>query len=161
MRRGIRGSSGTVGAAMSAWTIQQVTLPTGASAGELSGVSCPAANSCFADGRFFIRPATVETWNGSTWALTTVPLPSGGVNGELNGVSCVPARCTAAGFWNKGNGDSALAEVWNGSTWAVQPTATPIDHKTLNAISCPAARTCTAVGVSNADITVQPVAEHK
>jgi hypothetical protein len=107
-------------------------------------------------------PPLAERWNGSTWALTAVPLPSGGVNGVLNGISCASATaCTAAGWWNKGNGNSALIDVWNGSIWAIRQTAAPVDHKTFDAISCTAVRTCTAVGVSNAGVSVQPVAEHE
>ena len=61
-----------------------------------------------------------------------------------------------------GGTSGSAAQYWNGSTWAVRQTAKPVDHKTLNAISCAASATCTAVGVRDArtSIYLQPVAEH-
>ncbi|HET9118726.1 MAG TPA: hypothetical protein VFN75_11735, partial [Pseudonocardiaceae bacterium] len=40
----------------------------------------------------------------------------------------------------------ALAEVWNGSSWSVMDAASPTTNTELNAISCPSASFCVAVG---------------
>jgi hypothetical protein len=82
-------------------------------------------------------------------------------------VSCASAaRCTAAGWWNKGlptGGERGWAEVWNGTVWRAQPTAPPAKRETFAAVSCTAARTCTAVGVVKIVGTPygQPLAERK
>ena len=52
---------------------------------------------------------------------------------------------------------------WNGASWHVQQTAAPVGHKALNAVSCAAPGTCTAVGASYTLVNghLQPLAERE
>jgi hypothetical protein len=135
----------------SAWAIQTTPALTDT---RLYSVSCTSAANCSAVGATFTTsPTTYEPvalqWNGSSWAQESVPLPKGAKTASLNGVACPAARsCTAVGQYTTGakNTILALAEVWNGSKWMAQATASPATDKSLNGISCLAARTCTAVG---------------
>jgi hypothetical protein len=149
------------------WTIETIQPAPSTETG-LSGVSCTSASSCMVIGGY--RSGTTgtlplaEQWNGHTWAITATPLPGTGVNADLLAVSCHTAgQCTATGWWNNGVGHSALAEVWNGSTWQVQHTARPPTHRTLAAVSCAAASTCTTVGIvlPGGRGFYQPLAEHE
>ena len=65
--------------------------------------------------------------------------------------------CTAVGEFTDGAaGGLILAERWNGKTWTIQHTPSPPHSNlpgaataTLNAVSCPSATTCVAVGRSD------------
>jgi hypothetical protein len=122
--------------------------------GQLSSVSCPAATVCLAAGDTggsdtnFHAHALAELWNGKTWAIQRVPEPGGG-DSYLNGISCSsPVACTAVGVWiNRSAQGLLLAERWNGKTWAIEDTpSTPGHDSVLNAVSCPSATVCVAVG---------------
>jgi hypothetical protein len=79
-----------------------------------------------------------ERWNGTKWVLLTMPASNGGASS----VSCsAPNACTAVD-------GTTSAERWNGIGWQPQATPTPAfpDLDSLNAVSCPKARACMAVG---------------
>src|SRR5215472_9926757 len=71
------------------WRIQPVPSPAGARRGaELSAVSCPSADRCFAVGQYFTKSGSValgETWKGGRW--TVQPLPGAVTNTYLLGVT--------------------------------------------------------------------------
>lgn len=122
--------------------------------GQLSSVSCPAAAVCLAagsrgSGASPHAPALAERWNGTTWAIQTIPEPSGTVSSYLNGISCSsPVACTAVGGRvSRSSRGMTLAERWNGKAWVVQDTPSPPGGDSVfNAVSCPSATTCVAVG---------------
>jgi hypothetical protein len=125
------------------WRVQPVPTPAGAPQGsELSAVSCPAADRCFAVGQYFTKSGSValaETWNGAHWTIQ--PLPGAVSNTFLLGVSCTtPRACVAVGSYG--------TEVWNGTSWRFVPMATPAGGQvvSLNGVSCISASACTAVG---------------
>lgn len=129
----------------STWSIKAVT-PSG---GPLNGVSCISAASCTAVGTTGSGTSLAEHWNGSKWSIQPSPAPSAWTSNVLYAVSCVSSgRCTAVGVFTTQTSPAAHAgaEYFNGSTWAVQYTAMPRLRKILEAVSCVAARTCTAVG---------------
>jgi hypothetical protein len=139
------------------WAVQATPGPSGSLATDLAAVACPSASSCIAVGQetnsASISVPVAEHWNGSSWAALTVPDPSSGTDpgASLAGVSCSSVTsCTAVGNTTVGNGTHlSLAEHWNGKTWAVQATPpAPSDATSpqLDAVSCPSASSCTAVG---------------
>lgn len=149
------------------WAIQPTPNPTGATQSRLQGVSCPSATSCTAVGSHFAsglgKPTLTlaEHWNGTRWAVQPTPNPTGTTLTLLNGVSCSSATaCTAVGWYGGRQGSEfSVAERWNGTSWAVQPTPNPTGaaDTILEAISCPAATACTAVGFSGSAV---PLAEY-
>jgi hypothetical protein len=140
------------------WASSAVPLPAGASGGFLFGVSCTAVNACTAVGEYSVpsQPplsntfTLAERWDGHRWRIQSTPNPTTGpsfVFNSLAGVSCASLRsCIAVGVSDQG----ALAERWDGSSWqAQQIPGQPAEG--LNAVSCPARRSCTAVGETNAE----------
>jgi hypothetical protein len=146
------------------WVQEPVPLPANWGHGiVLSGVSCPAPDSCVAVGQYSYphsagtSHALAEYWNGSAWAIQHLARPAAAWYSALNGVSCLSAAdCTAVGF----DYDNVLAEHWNGSTWAVQPTSVPAsDGAVPNAVACATATACIAVGWYYKAPTEVPFAE--
>ena len=85
-----------------AWAVQTTPEPSGATAGELSGVSCTSATACTAVGDYTnstgIQLTLAEGWNGTTWAVQSTPNPYTVTGDVLEGVSCTSASvCTAVG----------------------------------------------------------------
>ena len=173
---GYAASSATVGPSItlaehwngSTWAIQP-TPNAAASLNTLAAVSCAAKSHCMAVGYTGLGTTTAlaESWNGHTWAVRAVPVRAGAAISELDGVSCARgAGCTAVGVFGSidtGTGSHALAERWSGSAWAQQATARYAEHKTLRAVSCRAARVCTAVGdnTHQKGTALSAVAEHE
>jgi hypothetical protein len=150
------------------WTIQATPSPSGRDI--LFGVSCTSATACTAVGTsqnaLGLEVTLAESWNGTNWAIQPTPNPKGATLSTLAGVSCRSTTpvCTAVGYViNSAGNYVALAERWNGTSWRIQPTPNPSGAKsnTLDAVSCPAASNCTAVGdaanSAGAEITL---AEH-
>ena len=83
------------------WTVQSTPNPSGATASQLSDVSCKSASSCEAVGQFTSGGATktlAEAWNGGSWTIQSTPNVSGAANSALGGVSCPSATaCEAVG----------------------------------------------------------------
>src|SRR5579859_3543907 len=140
------------------WAAQSVPSPAAAAGTLLSGVSCTAAASCEAAGKYQVNTtanepkALAEAWNGSAWHLQHAAEPAGAVDNSLSSVSCTSASfCEAVGSHPDSAGNSAsLAEMWNGSSWVRQPTprqksqfGPPSD--VLLAVSCVSATFCEAV----------------
>jgi hypothetical protein len=134
------------------WSEQTARVPSGANYGFLDGVSCVSVRTCVAVGAGYVGyqiSPLAERWNGRHWFSQKVP---GRGLGGLSGVSCSSAgACTAVG--NSPPGGRTLAERWDGHRWSIQPTPNPGGtqrnaQNSLSAVSCPAATTCTAVGVA-------------
>ena len=84
-----------------------------------------------------------------TWTVQPTPTPAQGVDGLFLAVSCVSSSdCTAVGGYTSNAGPVTLAEHWDGTRWSVQatPNLTGASFSTLEAVSCPTASDCTAVG---------------
>ena len=138
----------------SAWSVQSVPAPSGATATELYRVSCVSASACTAAGNYVTSGgATVplaENWNGTAWSVQSTPTPSGALASYLDGMACVSATaCTAVGWYEPSAGAyETLAERWNGTAWTIQSTPNPSGgtDNYLFAASCASTTTCTAVG---------------
>ena len=144
----------------SKWSIQPTPSP-GNEGIPFAAVSCGSATSCTVVGYYdfgdpgFASSTLAEHWDGHSWSSQSLP-PAGNPGGDLTSISCGRQACTAAGYYtgqsDEGPGAAPLALRWNGTTWAVQPTpgdATQNEISALTGVSCPSARACTAVGVSD------------
>jgi hypothetical protein len=137
-----------------AWSISNTPNAAGSAFTTLSGVSCPAVNTCVAVGSYTTSPSPLsiaETWNGSSWTIHAVPSPAGASGTFLQAVSCRSAAdCAAVGDYFNGTDNLPLAEGLTGTAWSVQATPAPAGafYSSLNAVSCPAAGDCVAIGYS-------------
>jgi hypothetical protein len=98
-----------------AWTIERVPKPAGATLGYLQAVSCPAVNACTAVGNSVQSPTHASTlaavWNGQSWQLQATPNPASSGSNVLDGVSCRAAgACAAVGWYDSPSGQAAFAE---------------------------------------------------
>lgn len=150
------------------WTV--IDSPgTGAPHGDLAGVACPSATSCMAVGWTYgenpdLTNPLVERYDGARgWTLETIRVPGRG-HAQLRGVDCRSSQfCVAVGALDTRAGDTLpLIERWNGVAWRRQRTPRPfaegsIDDAEFNAVTCPSARVCVAVGSD--DVTGFPLVE--
>jgi hypothetical protein len=160
----------------SRWSIQRMPVPrsrSGSPLGILRGISCPSPTACSTVGVFaenaVMGRALVERWSGAKWFIQTAPVPSRNDDSQLNAISCPSSTdCTAVGSYAVGTDTSTIMiEHWNGVVWSIQSDSTPADaiSSYLRGVSCPSARSCTAVGdyTVNGDLTGwidRPLVEH-
>src|SRR5215468_8874789 len=146
----------------SGWSITPTPNPR-AGNGVLNAVSCPTTSACTAVG-LHVRESGLgvtlaERRSGGTWTVQSTPNPAGAAASALNGVSCLSrSACTGVGqFVTKSGAQLTLAERWNGSNWRIQPTPNLAGSPSsrLSAVACPAAGSCTAVGISNSKVLVE------
>lgn len=102
--------------------------------------------------------------SAAAWATQPVSGPALVANGALSSVSCVlPAPCVAVGYFVSPSGaDRPLIEIRTGRRWSIEANAVPPGggDAQLNAVVCPAKRSCIAVGFSVlASGTKVPLAE--
>ncbi len=138
----------------SSWSIATTPNPSGASASELTSLSCRSASFCVATGSYVDIPNVGKTlamsWNGSSWSIATTPNPSGASTSELRAVSCAATTfCLAVGSYLSSSGETKTqAMKYGGSSWTPVPT-TDLEDATksvLSGISCTSISTCLAVG---------------
>lgn len=122
-----------------------IALPSGASSGSLSSVSCTAAGSCTAVGSDDSSGTThpiAALDSAGTWTTTEL---AGADGGSLSGVSCVSGSCSAVGS----NGGQPLAMNGSGASLAPVPAPTLPSGGTsgvLTAVACTSPGNCSAVG---------------
>jgi hypothetical protein len=151
----------------SVWAIVNAPAPVITASGKtfasaqtnLSAVSCPAANSCFAVGWYAGARnktlALVEHWSGSTWSVVSAP-SSGNTETVLNGVSCASASsCFAVGATTSTSLTRTFVDTWNGASWSISPNPNPgvtvatkkaHPFDSFAAVSCATAKSCLAIG---------------
>src|SRR5271165_543193 len=135
----------------------------------LQAVTCPSVGSCVAVG--FYNDANgysvglVETLSGGTWTATQLPEPANaGTDATFRqfantfSISCLSvASCVAVGEYEDSSANYAgLIEALSGGTWTATQAPEPANagndagfdqYAVVNAVTCPAAGTCVAVGV--------------
>jgi hypothetical protein len=180
------GSSGMAGGnqqplieqdAGSGWTIvASPNPPDTTDPSTLSGVSCSAADDCWAVGEYGpsgVGQSLIEHFTGGGWSLVASPAPvsaSATWSERLSAVTCVGAGdCWAAGsLTGTANGSSSgdfytLIEQETGSGWSAVSSSTPSSSvmSELQSLACTGAGDCWAVGLSSPDATVpgQPLIE--
>jgi hypothetical protein len=111
----------------------------------LLAVSCPGADYCLAVGD------GAAQYNGNRWTDIASPAP-------MAGLACISAKnCIAVG---QSPTEAAAAWSWNGRTWASLKAYNPVSSDNgLNAVRCPSATSCTAVGWRGNGHTSYPLAE--
>jgi hypothetical protein len=90
----------------------------------------------------------------ASWKVVKSPNPLGLYNGVLNGIACPAAtECIGVGDGSTtGSTLGTLIQNWNGTAWSPvaspNPTGADAAYPQLNAVSCPTATACTAVGTT-------------
>jgi hypothetical protein len=108
----------------------------------------PRRRACVAGAVIVCASLGAGTASASTWSLESPVSPSSILN-NFEGVSCSrPNACTAVGTYIDASGIQPLAERWNGTSWQLQSTPTEGigNGSGFGGVSCPRARSCTAVG---------------
>jgi hypothetical protein len=150
------------------WTPSQPPAPGGEST-SLSGVSCKSATACVAVGAYTKNTTSgptsaplAETWNGKKWTEARPPVPAGTDIAALDSVSCTSAAsCIATGLVITSTVSAALIESWNGRNWSRMKSAA-LPATTLGeliSVSCPAAKSCAAVGYASSPKGLGSLAE--
>ena len=133
------------------------TAPTGDGV-VLGSVSCPTAASCVAVGHYTSQAPDivplVESLSGGTWTATAAPVtglnpPAGNLGVRLTKVSCAAAgSCVAIGNYDTGTGFQTVIETLSGGSWTASTAPAPAadNDAQLQALSCPSAGSCVAVG---------------
>ena len=150
-----------------AWSV--VPSPSPMSFSGLNGISCSTSTNCTAVGSQVDAGGNAsdtlnESWNGSTWTVVPSPIIDFGslartIVDVAYGVACPgPARCLAVGDLVVAPTSALepvvsfpMVEYWDGSRWSNSNGPAPINAGatyaiTLDAVSCPAANDCVAVG---------------
>ncbi len=153
-------------AAAPKWSLSPNPNPAGSIFTNLTGVACPRANSCFAVGYTTTTARTaglVKHWNGSGWEIMRSLEPKGSRFTTWSAVSCPTAKsCFAVGSYTIAHRPRSLIEHWNGSNWAIMHVLDP-DHSTstlLSGVSCPATKSCFAVGSYTAAARTRTLVAH-
>lgn len=138
----------------SSWSSEEVPTVSGASAEEVTGVSCYSTTGCMAVGNYVDSSGVTRSlalqWNGTSWAIVSTENPSGFTYSTLQGVSCPSSTyCMAAGFYYDSVGvKKTFVLTWNGSAWSISSTTNPsgaIATQFLG-VSCTSSTFCVAVG---------------
>jgi hypothetical protein len=137
----------------SKWHIVSGTVVPGAFS-VLNDVACPTAKLCLVIGdagsaKHF--QDTAFTWrNGTTWQRVKVPQPRAARSSELAALACADAaHCTAVGDYENASGRFLpFADLWHSGHWRVitVPAIRGQRETDFQAISCPTATKCIAVG---------------
>ncbi len=137
-------------------------LPTGASSGSLTAISCAGPGACAAVGTLTDgsgdQQALLLSESSGSWQPQAATLPANaGANprATLEAVSCASAGdCTAVGSYTDATGTtqglivSESAGSWSQAVTAPLPSGAQLgaDGAWLQSVSCPTATTCVAVG---------------
>jgi hypothetical protein len=136
------------------WKADRLAVPAGNGNSMLSAISCPTASLCYAAGgagSFATVVADqlplVERWTPrGGWARVKLPVLRGSMENDLNGISCTSAKqCTAVGSYATTTKQYGLIEQLKGAAWTAS-TAPRSTDGVLDAVSCPTAGLCEAVG---------------
>jgi hypothetical protein len=150
-----------------AWTATTAPEPSNAASNPvtaLSAVSCPAAGTCVAVGRYEnssdrLEPL-IESLSAGTWSATAAPLPSNAGSGlnlyvTLTSVACpITSSCVAVGsYLDTSSTLWGLVETGSGTSWSGTSAPEPSNAAAgsthvavLDSLSCAAVGTCVAVG---------------
>ncbi|MGH9292748.1 MAG: hypothetical protein ACRDZ6_08250 [Acidimicrobiales bacterium] len=121
----------------------------------LTGVSCVTSKWCMAVGNDGPRQneTLAELYHGHGWSVKPVAEPKGFGGSLVRAVSCASVSFCVMTGWYSGNGTPrggrVLAEVFDGSSWTPTPLRLAGTQPWLNAISCPTAGACVAIGSTN------------
>jgi len=136
----------------------------------VTGLACRTLTHCIAVGGNSPQMATQmvgERWDGKHWSRVAMPKPSGASEVATGGVACPSDHeCMAVGtgypYPGGASGSAAIVERWNGARWTAVRAADPGSSSLLEAISCPSAASCYAVGsyTPEGESAFSPLIEH-
>ncbi len=146
------------------WSATEAPLPPGAAADpsvSIYTVSCGAPGACVAAGSYGDGGANTQglllNLSGGVWSATEAPLPPGAAASQgvqQLATSCGgPGSCMAIGHYNDGAAHAQgllltlAGGAWSATEAPLPSDAGPVPHVTLIGASCPAAGSCTVVGV--------------
>jgi len=135
-------------------------FPTGI-VGSLASVSCPTTAMCMAVGQQGATSITAfaARWDGQSWTPSLVAAPDPKTySASLTGVSCASATsCLATGTMSTDT-RSVFAEAWGGQDWTLTELPWAVIH--IDAVSCPASASCTAIGQGGQIPSIGPMGLH-
>jgi len=130
------------------WSLQSVSLPSGATSGLLNNLSCVASGWCMAMGGGNGGPLA-ESWDGTQWSIQPAPV-AGGESSEFVSISCESSSaCQAVGDdFVEHVGTAALADSWDGSGWSTESPVDPPGSRgtLLQGVACLTTGPCETVG---------------
>ena len=146
------------------WAATPAPLPPGANASpavELLSAACAAPGICIAAGDYLDSggkgQGVLLSLNGGAWSATEAPLPGDASSNpapEIVSTSCGSSTsCAAVGMYNDTSAvTEGLVLTLAGGVWSVTPAPLPpgaasVGDAELESVSCPAAGSCTAVGL--------------
>lgn len=149
------------------WSASEAPAPAGALSWQLGNVACVTTAFCAATGTYAYdllgstaTGSLLDTRSGTTWTSAEGPLPANGLPASggyphLVSVAC-PARgtCVAVGWYfvDGGSTRAGVIDTLSSGTWttleAPVPGGTAGTLTELAQVACPAAGSCTAVGVT-------------
>lgn len=122
------------------WTVDPVSMTDSTIGGSLDTLSCGSRLSCIAVSQGS-TPSIISRWNGSRWSTRVQYL-------GIYDVSCTSARnCVGVGLdvgVHPGLDGLAVIYRWNGARWSKELTVSR--PSSFDAVSCPSATACVAVG---------------
>jgi IPT/TIG domain len=139
------------------------TEGTGTEEADLDSVACHSAGSCVTVGFYNdtsgYQFGLIDSLTGGTWTATEAPEPANGNVGyaDLYGVSCATnTSCVTVGdYYDASFLYNGLIDTLSGGAWSATAAPEPANagtdadshqHAVLNAVSCPSATSCGAVG---------------
>lgn len=148
----------------SSWTAIEAPLPPGAATNPFAGIgaaTCSTASKCTAVGTYSDTGGQLQglllAGSGSSWTATKAPVPANANTnnpiGALSSVACSSAsRCTVVGsYTDQSYRTGGLLLTGSGTSWTatqapLPANARPNESAGLNAVACPPAFPCAAVG---------------
>lgn len=134
------------------WSLQHVSLPTGATSSTLTSVSCTSATACMAVGSYNGHAGASKVLaykvSGTTWTLSATKNPVAD-SAMFSGVSCASATsCAAVGSLQTGGISKVVAEVLSAGTWTISSIQKPVGTggNGLAGVSCSSPSSCVAAG---------------
>ena len=136
------------------WLVRRIGRPVHAKLFSVGAVSCASRRACTVLATVTTAPDVtrpiIERWNGSRWLVSQAPTATGSSDVAIGGIACpTTGRCVAVGSLTNDDGEQvALAERWLHFHWSQQvvPDALLPVPTALNAVWCPSAASCLAVG---------------
>ena len=149
-----------------AWNLAAAANARSSQNNSLLGVTCSAANDCWAVGSYFngvAQQTLIQRWDGDRWEILPSPTTDPARANILYDVIC-NARddCWAVGYHA---GDAAFQTLilhWDGSAWTIapSPSTAPTENNFLHDITCSSETDCWAVGFYDSGSAYQTLAVH-
>jgi hypothetical protein len=133
------------------WELEYPEIPPSSKGSFLTGISCTAARTCVASGKYEDYAGKLDTLSEKGARGWSFMPASSNLVGYLEGLSCPSStNCVAAGSYiaSLGNiGYKSLLERWNGTEWLLQSIPNPTGRNYyLAGVSCASTTACTVVG---------------